>query len=108
MSASESRLQSYILAQLNQLEGVFFYRSSTGAARTATRLIRFGVPGQADITGVVRGRAVFVEVKTETGRQSELQRAFQERVEAAGGAYLLVKNCDDTVRAVQALLGNRV
>lgn len=50
-----------------------------------------GIKGTADISAVIRGRAVKIEVKIKD-RQSEDQKRYQERIEAAGGTYLIVRS----------------
>jgi len=47
--------------------------------------------GAADISAVINGRAVKIEVKI-NDKQSEVQRKYQEQVEAAGGIYLIVRS----------------
>ena len=118
---NETRIQSYILAQLSREPGcavlmpdgrqlgeqfprAIFWRQNTGAARTGDRLIRFGIPGQADITGVITGRRIDIEVKTDTGRQSIEQREYQARITFAGGIYVLARSLDDVLTAVRGLL----
>lgn len=49
-----------------------------------------GVRGSADISAVIQGRSVKIEVKMKD-RQSEAQKRYQERTEAAGGIYLIVR-----------------
>ena len=46
-------------------------------------------PGLSDLILVGHGRIVFVEMKSQKGRQTPEQRAFQEAVERSGGTYLL-------------------
>lgn len=121
MKPNETRIQSHILAQLSReprcavlmpdgrmlgaaQPDAIFWRQNTGAARAGDRLIRFGVPGQADITGVVRGRRVDIEVKTETGRQSGDQRAYQSRITSAGAIYVLARSLDDVLARIRELL----
>lgn len=102
---AETRILGMILANLATLPNCYFYRSSTGAARGAGgRVMKFGVAGQADITGVAAGKYVAIECKTETGRQSDVQRAFQQRVESAGGVYVLARTRDDAIDAVRSIL----
>lgn len=118
---NETRLQTYILAQLSREPGcavltpdgklhgdpaavAIFWRQNTGAARTGDRLIRFGIPGQADITGSVRGRRIDIEVKTPEGRQTPEQRIYEQRIAAAGAVYVLARSLDDVLTAVRGLL----
>ena len=53
--------------------------------------------GVADITGVIAGRYVEIEVKIGRDRQSEVQKAHQASVEAAGGIYFIAKTFDGFV-----------
>jgi hypothetical protein len=95
----EQQLQTLILARLNLIPGVYAYRNNTGVARTATGgAVRFGVPGQADISGVLPGgRRLEVEVKTPRGRVSPEQRAWGERMTAAGAVYILARCLTDVL-----------
>jgi hypothetical protein len=55
--------------------------------------VSFGYPGSADILGILPGgRFLAVECKSATGKQSEKQKKFQEKIEANGGVYLLVRS----------------
>ena len=50
-----------------------------------------GARGSADISAVINGRAVKIEVKMKD-QQSEDQKRYQERTEAAGGIYIIVRS----------------
>jgi hypothetical protein len=99
--ACEAMIQKKVLAHLQQLAPrAFFYRTNTGGAQTvnadgSTGFIKFGIPGQADLTGVVAGQFVAIELKRRTGKQRATQSAYQARVEAAGGLYLIVRSVAD-------------
>jgi hypothetical protein len=84
------------------LRGVSAWRSNTGAARFGDRFVRFGVPGVADILGVLppSGRLLAVEVKGPGGRVRPSQRAFLDNVEAAGGLALVVRDVAELERAL--------
>ena len=45
--------------------------------------------GSADISATIAGRSVKVEVKIGKDRQSEAQKEYQRKIEAAGGMYLI-------------------
>lgn len=90
-NVSEASLQRLLLARLNELPGGWFWRQNTGAARTASGFVRFGIPGQADITGVLNGRRVEVECKAMRGRLTEQQKIFGQRIEALGGRYVVAR-----------------
>jgi hypothetical protein len=78
------------------LKKIFHYRNNTGALATAKGgFIRFGAVGSPDIVAVINGVYHAIEVKTVTGRQSDNQKAFQARLEAAGGVYWLIRSVDE-------------
>jgi hypothetical protein len=51
--------------------------------------------GIADLMALKNGRTVWIEVKTDRGRQSEWQRQFQADIEAHGGTYILARSIAD-------------
>ena len=68
---------------------------------TSTRgMVRSCQPGTADLLGVVMGYAVAIEVKAGKDRQRESQKNFQECWERAGGVYLICRNVEETMEAL--------
>lgn len=51
--------------------------------------------GSADISAIICGKSVKIEVKIGHDRQSEEQKRYQKSVEAAGGLYFIAKNFED-------------
>jgi hypothetical protein len=62
---------------------------------TVKRIPSSGVKGTSDVKSVINGKMVAIEIKTGLDRQSEAQKAYQKRVEQAGGVYWIVKSFDD-------------
>ena len=56
-----------------------------------------GTPGSPDIVCVIEGQFVGIEVKDEKGKLNPNQVAFKERLEAAGGKYVLARSVDDVI-----------
>jgi len=50
-----------------------------------------GIKGSSDISATIYGRSVKIEVK-QKDKQSEDQKRYQQRIEAAGGIYLIIRN----------------
>ena len=48
--------------------------------------------GSADISAIINGRSVKIEVKIGRDKQSDAQRQYQHDIEKAGGVYLLIHN----------------
>lgn len=52
--------------------------------------------GISDLIALKNGKTVFIEVKTSrSSGQSEHQKAFQQKVEEAGGIYWIVKSIEE-------------
>lgn len=103
----ETVIVKAILAALGRDPRIRIWRNNTGAFKDVTgRLVRYGLPGSADITGILRrgGRRLEIEVKTATGRQSPQQQAFQRMVETYGGVYILARSVDEAVDGVERAL----
>ena len=104
----EAVIQRLLLARLNDLVDEHgnrlcrVRRANTGVAQLGGRGVRFGEPGQADITGLLRGgRRLEVEVKVPGGRQSADQLAFQQEIESFGGLYILAFDVETPLQVVR-------
>lgn len=117
--ASEKRIQSEALIAVSALPDTLVWRNNTGTAWQGTpvraapgqtvvvrpgmiiltdaRPISFGLKGSADIIGVSSGRALAIEVKDATGRQSEWQVKFAAAWKRAGGTYGLARSAAEAV-----------
>ena len=92
----ERHVQNEILRAFGTKRWMRIWRANVGVARMGSRVVRFGVPGQADLTGILPdGRRLEVEAKSATGRQSIAQRNFQHLIERFGGLYVLARSVED-------------
>ncbi len=82
-----------VIGQTQQIGSVQWRRS--GATR-----------GSSDISAVVSGKTIKIEIKIGKDRQSEHQKRYQEQVEKAGGLYWLVKSYDEFIEKYNNLLDN--
>ena len=72
--------------------------------KTASYLKAEGtLAGVADLVLILPQRVVFVEVKTDKGKQSDSQKTFQECVSILGFEYLIWRNIDDCTRFIETL-----
>jgi len=100
---SEKEIQNAILRTFGTLPHLRLWRANVGVARMGPRVVRFGVPGQADLTGILPdGRRLEIEVKSSTGRQSPDQQAFQRIIERFNGLYILARSVEDVRRQLVA------
>lgn len=80
-------------------------RVNTGAAVIKGRLVRFGVPGTADIVGLIApsGRMLQIECKTAKGKQRDAQIVMERIVTQFGGAYCVARSLEDVDRFMNSL-----
>ena len=108
LKEKESDIQKAILDYL-RLKKIFCFRSNCGAMPGEYKgkpwFVRFGMPGVSDIIGILTlnnlGVILCVEVKSLKGKQSDAQKEFQEKIQSAGGLYILAKSIDDVVYGIQ-------
>jgi hypothetical protein len=66
------------------------------------RPIRFGVNGQADISGIMpNGRRLEVELKFGKGKQREEQEDFERMIRGAGGIYVVAKSPEEALMEIK-------
>ena len=90
--------------------GVFVYSTpnellgrvqSKGGYGRMQRAVQAGLlSGVADLTAVLPGRIIYMEVKTAKGVQSDAQKYFQERVTALGHQYHIVRSVEDAMQVL--------
>jgi len=62
-----------------------------------------GRRGMADITAVIDGRHVSIEIKTGRDKMREAQIKVKNEIERAGGTYIVVRSFDDFLRQIAVL-----
>lgn len=61
-------------------------------------------PGTADISAIIGGRSVKIEVKVGRDRQSEAQKAYQKQIEQAGGVYWIATSFENFLQQYMELV----
>lgn len=56
------------------------------------RIKTSGLVGSSDLKLYINGKIVAIEIKIGRDRQSQAQKEYQERMEKAGGIYLIIKD----------------
>ena len=106
---SEKNIQNASLLAIGCRRDCMVWRNHTGVFKTMdeSRTVVVGTPGAADSLGVVAvtitpemigrvfGVALAVEFKTDTGRQSQKQKNWQEAFTSRGGIYRIVRSPDE-------------
>ena len=111
---SEAMIQGAILEYL-AARHVFAIRMNSGTQiikdGSHRRVIRLHDPGTADILAFPRPitwedqglTPLWLEVKSETGKQSPIQKSFQHQVEEEGHVYRLVRSIEDVKSVLEEL-----
>jgi hypothetical protein len=78
------------------------WRRNVGAARlTTARFVRFGIPGEPDIDGIINicgvGVRFGIEVKGPGDRLSQKQRNFGSMITNHGGIWLVAYSVDEAL-----------
>lgn len=113
--SEQSIVNATILALAKQYPEMRLWRQNTGVAvgwgivqralqtedwsvLRRARPIKFSVPGAADVTGITPdGRRLEIELKTESGKQREEQKNFEQMIRAAGGIYILARSPEEAM-----------
>jgi hypothetical protein len=86
---------------------IFAWRNNTGCAWVGDRPLRYGLPGSADILGLLpNGRFLAVECKSAKGRQSPVQKTFEENIIRNKGIYVLVYDAAQLEETLRELMKN--
>ena len=107
---SEAQIQAACVTWLwntyPQTRGLFFAinNNSEHVARAMNRKAVGLVAGVSDTILLWRGRALLIEFKTPTGRQSAKQKEWQARVEAAGFRYYIVRSVEDFKQLIEGII----
>lgn len=91
---------------LGRDDRVVLFRNNVGVAeRGGVRRLRFGVGGTggSDLVGILApaGRFIALEVKSKTGRVSEIQETFLSLIRAMGGFACVVRSVSDATAAIE-------
>jgi hypothetical protein len=91
---THSDLVNAILLEVSPLG--LAWNNNTGALKDQTdRLVRYGLPGSADVLACIAGRFIGIEAKVGSDRQRQNQKDFAAALRAAGGVYILARSVDD-------------
>ncbi len=107
---TEAAIQREILDAVGALPGVQVWRTAAICAylpdgRGGYRPIWPLPVGWPDLTAIVDGWALAVEVKRPGGRMSGQQRRMQGLWQSAGGVWVVATSAQDALDAVAALRG---
>ena len=86
---THAELVNDILLAVGSLPSVRCWRRDVGVATVRGRVIRYGIPGEADIDGIIwGGRRLSIEVKVGRDKLSDKQIAWKLMIQKFGGVWL--------------------
>jgi hypothetical protein len=92
----EGKVKAKVVKLLKAMDIWYFFPANNG----------FGKSGIPDIIAIVSGEFVGIEVKSATGKPTELQKICGREIEKAGGTWVVVSD-DITLMALAAIIENR-
>jgi hypothetical protein len=92
----EGKVKGKVVKLLKAMDIWYFFPANNG----------FGKSGIPDIIAIVSGEFVGIEVKSATGKPTELQKICGREIEKAGGTWVVVSD-DITLMALEAIIENR-
>ena len=92
----EGKVKAKVVKLLKAMNIWYFFPANNG----------FGKSGIPDIIAIVSGEFVGIEVKSATGKPTELQKICGREIEEAGGTWVVVSD-DITLMALEAIIENR-
>lgn len=95
---SEGLIQDEIRLVLGAEPSAVFWRNNLSTVMMPNgSYVKLGVGGKGatDLIGVFRGRACFLEIKTDVGRLSPEQVRFGELVKAKGAEHAVLRSADE-------------
>jgi len=104
--AKEKEIQYTITQYLEYQKNLYFIRTNSFAGAFMRRdgssgYIKNNKAGCPDIIVLKDGRFIGLEVKTDKGKQSDLQKEAEEKIERCGGEYYIVRNLEDVVEILK-------
>ena len=91
MNKSESVISKEIQDYLKS-QGLIYWRNQSGQLKVKGGYMRFGINGLSDITVMLNGMHLYIEVKTLTGKQRDAQEAFQIACDMNGHNYMVARS----------------
>lgn len=104
-----------LLAIPRRLPGSRAWRRNVGRVKMGERWVRFGIPGEADVDGIVPicgctlqgdrarlyGVRLAIEVKTPRDRLSAEQKVFRDVILGAGGIWVECRDVDACLTEIE-------
>ena len=103
-SLEHAKLVDGVLLLLGALPVCRVWKNATGAVKTPTGFIKFGLKGSADILGITSdGLMLAIECKSGNAKLSKQQLAFRHMLDMMGGRYYVCRDAEDMYEVINSL-----
>lgn len=112
LATPEGIIKNDIRLALGRYPDLVLWNNSSGVANNNGRTFRYGLAkGAADLVGILTinnptlpsfGLSIWIEVKSDVGRQSDDQKLFEQLVTRRGAVYILARSVEDAVNGIEA------
>lgn len=109
---AEKQIERAICERLS-LDGHFVVKLKDQALSVGGKYRRgssYEIRGVSDLLVITQAHGIavtiYLEVKTETGEQSDAQRIFQEKIESYGHYYIIARSHSEAKEKVDMILNN--
>jgi hypothetical protein len=93
---------NYCLKHHNPRQCIFSVPNDSKNAVEQQRKVNTGLmAGVSDLIVLINGNTIFVEIKTEIGKQSDKQKEFEETVTLQGFKYYLVRSLEEFKQKIE-------
>lgn len=96
---SEKQLEKKIILTLKML-GYYVYKT-TGMSGAFDYNMQYNEAGMSDLIIIGKSGVIFMEVKTQTGKQSIEQKVFEQICIKNNVKYVLVRSVKDAINAIK-------
>ncbi len=101
---SETELSKEIRDTLEKM-GIWCIRIASGTINVGKRWIRMSTPGTPDVC--LPGIPGWLEIKTKTGKVSDVQKEWHEKAQKLGVNVAVVRSVEEAVKTVQEWIQNK-
>ena len=104
----QHQVQSAITDWLTHKRYLWWRNNSGGSIymhKGKSRFVRFGKKGSPDVFVLIQGHLFGIEVKSDKGFQSQVQKEFEVEFTRAGGRYILAFKLEDVITGIEVLHG---
>lgn len=98
---TEAMIQKAVLEFLAMVPKCYAFRAGSGALKTENgNYVKTGRPGVPDIVVCFDGKWIGLEIKTDTGRQSQSQKQAEKKILDSGGQYYIIRSISDVRKII--------